>query len=54
MFTSWLSRTLIQNGGDEDERGIALDRILRGRPDPSRSSPKLAYVVLSLHFLITF
>lgn len=36
MFTSWLKRkarlgTLLQSSGDEDEDGLALDRILHGQ-----------------------
>ncbi|SRR6266403_1966932 len=36
MFTSWLKRkarlgTLLQTNGDEDEDGLALDRILHGQ-----------------------
>jgi len=36
MFTSWLKRkarlgTLVQSSGDEDEDGLALDRILHGQ-----------------------
>ncbi|KAH9176414.1 hypothetical protein EDB89DRAFT_159836 [Lactarius sanguifluus] len=36
MFTSWLKRkarlgVLLQSNGDEDEDGLALDRILHGQ-----------------------
>jgi hypothetical protein len=36
MFTSWLKRkarldTLLQSNGDEDQDGLALDRILHGQ-----------------------
>jgi hypothetical protein len=36
MFTSWLKRkarlgALLQSSGDEDEDGLALDRILHGQ-----------------------
>jgi hypothetical protein len=36
MFTSWLKRkarlgTLFQSNGDEDQDGLALDRILHGQ-----------------------
>jgi len=36
MFTSWLKRkarlgTLLQSDGDEDQDGLALDRILHGQ-----------------------
>ena len=44
MFTSWLKRkarlgALLQSNGDEDEDGLALDRILHGQSVIAKTGP---------------
>jgi len=59
MFTSWLKRkarlgTLLQSNGDEDQDGLALDRILHGQSVIAKTGLSAIFWFSSACYLIVF
>ncbi len=59
MFTSWLKRkarlgALLQSSGNEDEDGLALDRILHGQSVIAKTGPCVTVLSHFACFLTAF